>query len=145
MPLIEVHLSIPDAVIVGGLPCGPALAPFDHPDELLADFIADHPASARFYRVEGESMMGLGIIEGDVVAIDGKLEAWNEDVVMIETEGEYTLKRYEPYATPPGLYGYSHDDKRTHIELDEAVVIGVMTSLIRRYRSRYRVVFTHNM
>ena len=52
-----------------------------------------HPASTFFARVEGDSMSGEGITEGDLLVIDRSLEPGDGDLAVCCLDGEFTLKR----------------------------------------------------
>ena len=145
MPLVEVHPDLPDEPIIGGVPCGPSLVPFDHVDETVSEYLTPHPGRTRFMKVQGKSMLGFDIEEGDLLAFSEVTLPGHGSIVLVATTGgEFTVKRYEPLSDPPGLYGYGADNLRTHITLDEAVIVGVMVSKSRKFQTPYKVVFTHN-
>ncbi len=59
----------------------------------LNEHLIKHPAATFFVRVMGQSMMGAGIFDQDLVLIDRSLVAKNNNVVLAILNGEFTLKR----------------------------------------------------
>lgn len=51
-------------------------------------------AHCYFLRVEGESMVGAGIFDGDVLVVDRAMEAVTGAVVVASIDGELTVKRF---------------------------------------------------
>lgn len=51
------------------------------------------PGSTFFLRVEGESMSGAGILDGDLIAVDRSAKATEGAVVVAALGGELTVKR----------------------------------------------------
>lgn len=59
----------------------------------LTDLVVAHPASTFFVRVEGNSMNGASIFDGDLVVVDRALPARNNAIIIAELHGGLTLKR----------------------------------------------------
>ena len=51
-----------------------------------------HPEATFYGRVEGDSMIGLGINDGDIAVIDRSIEAEHGDVVVGYIDKEFTVK-----------------------------------------------------
>lgn len=51
-----------------------------------------HPEATFYGRVEGDSMIDLGICEGDIAVIDRSIEAEHGDVVVSYINGEFNIK-----------------------------------------------------
>ncbi len=49
--------------------------------------------STFFARASGESMIGAGIFDGDVMVIDKSIEAKSNDIIIAFLDGEFTVKR----------------------------------------------------
>lgn len=62
-------------------------APLDLNRALIRD-----PASTFFVRVEGDSMTGDGIDDGDLLVVDKSLPAYDGCVAVCYVDGEFTLK-----------------------------------------------------
>ena len=59
----------------------------------LNDQLIRHPTSTFFLRVSGESMLGAGIHDGDLLVVDRSLDPRPGRVVVVVLDGEFTLKR----------------------------------------------------
>lgn len=59
----------------------------------LNEHLIKHPAATFFVRVEGDSMKGAGIHEGDILIVDRALEPNNGKIVIAVMNGEFTVKR----------------------------------------------------
>ncbi|MEC8043009.1 MAG: translesion error-prone DNA polymerase V autoproteolytic subunit [Verrucomicrobiota bacterium] len=51
------------------------------------------PTATFFVRARGDSMIGAGIHDGDLLVVDRSLEAINGKVVIVSINGELTVKR----------------------------------------------------
>jgi DNA polymerase V len=52
-----------------------------------------HPAATFFLRVQGDSMIGAGIRDGDLLVVDRAREVKSGAIVVAAVDGELTLKR----------------------------------------------------
>ncbi len=59
----------------------------------LNEHLVQHPAATFFLRVQGESMSGAGIRDGDLLVVDRAREVKSGDIVVAAVNGELTLKR----------------------------------------------------
>jgi DNA polymerase V len=59
----------------------------------LNEHLVQHPSATFFVRVAGDSMIGAGIHDGDILIVDRSLEARNGSVVVAAVNGELTVKR----------------------------------------------------
>ena len=55
--------------------------------------LVQHPASTFYARVSGESMIGEGIEDGDLLVIDRSIEPADGDLAVCCVNGDFTLKR----------------------------------------------------
>ncbi|RMH61397.1 MAG: LexA family transcriptional regulator [Bacteroidetes bacterium] len=69
----------------------------DHLDQSLDlnEYLIRHPAATFFVRVQGRSMTGAGIRDGDLLIVDRSLEPRPGDVVVAALDGELTVKRLQ--------------------------------------------------
>lgn len=76
------------------IPAGfPSPADDDLDDAIdLNTHLVRHPAATFFLRVQGESMTGAGIQDGDLVIVDRAEEPRSGSVVVAALDGELTLK-----------------------------------------------------
>ena len=58
----------------------------------LDRYLVDQPNSTVFIRVKGDSMKGAGILNGDIVVVQRGSEAHLGQTVVVNVEGEYTIK-----------------------------------------------------
>ena len=59
----------------------------------LNEQLIQHPASTFFLRVCGNSMVGAGIHDGDLLIVDRSLEAKPGRIVIAALDGQFTVKR----------------------------------------------------
>lgn len=59
----------------------------------LNSLVIKHPEATFFARVEGDSMMGEGIVEGDILVVDKAVEPYDGCLAVAFIDGEFTLKR----------------------------------------------------
>ena len=77
------------------LSCGFPSPAADYESELvdLNQLMLRHPDASFLARAHGDSMVGAGIHDGDVLAVDRSMQAQDGDIVVACVEGEYTVKR----------------------------------------------------
>jgi len=61
----------------------------------LNEHLIHHPAATFFVRAVGDSMLGAGIHDGDLLVVDRAIEPCAGKVVMAALGGELTVKRLE--------------------------------------------------
>jgi len=61
----------------------------------LNEHLISHPAATFFVRAVGNSMLGAGIHDGDLLVVDRAIEPSAGKVVMAAIGGELTVKRLE--------------------------------------------------
>jgi DNA polymerase V len=54
-----------------------------------------HPEATFYGRVEGDSMIGLGIEDGDIAVIDRSIEAEHGDIIVAYINGEFNIKLFD--------------------------------------------------
>lgn len=59
----------------------------------LNEHLIHKPAATFFVRVKGDSMIGAGIHEGDLLIVDRSLEAGHKSIVLAILNGEFLIKR----------------------------------------------------
>lgn len=60
----------------------------------LNEHLIQHREATFFMRVEGDSMLGAGIHNGDLLVVDRSMQATNQKVVVAVVDGEFTVKRF---------------------------------------------------
>ena len=90
-------------------------------------------------RVRGDSMIGDGILDGDVVIVEAREEARNGEIVVAVIDGaEATLKRFRAVEGPPAaveLRPANPDMQALRYAPDRVRVTGVVTGQMRSYRA----------
>jgi DNA polymerase V len=77
-------------------------------DYFISDFSFDehiitHPDTSFVVRVAGDSMIGAGIYDGDLLIVDRALEPKDSDVVIAAVNDELTVKRLHTRKNLPPL------------------------------------------
>ena len=65
------------------------------------DFIR-HREATFYARVDGDSMIDAGIMEGDIAVIDRSLDPQDGDIIVAYIDGEFTIKRLDLTHRPEG-------------------------------------------
>lgn len=94
-----------------------------------------HPQCTFYLIVRGDSMIGIGIFDGDILVVDKYLRPQHGDIVVAEIDGEFTVKRLHHRngvmklcAENPTYPDIRPKDGQT------LEIWGVVTSSIRRFR-----------
>lgn len=88
---IKLRLPLMGSAVSAGFP-----SPADDYMEARLDLnehLIKHVAATFFVRVTGDSMLGAGIHDGDLLIVDRSLEAHNKSVVVAVVNGQFTVKR----------------------------------------------------
>src|SRR5947208_11586055 len=88
-------------------------------------------------RVQGDSMIGAHILDGDIVILEDSKEVQNGDIVAALIDGETTLKRYVVERGRPYLKA-ENPHYPDLVPARELKIQGVMVSLIRKQERRKR-------
>lgn len=116
----------------------PATDPTRLPVPLMAEldlneYCIRHPSATYFVRASGSSMQDIGIHDGDLLVVDRAVRADHGDVVIAETEGEFTVKRLllrPRLALQPMNPAYPV----LYPDPEQLVIFGVVTHFIHRTR-----------
>ena len=76
--------------VVAGFP-SPA-EQYQEPPLDLNELLVKRPAATYFVRVEGDSMVGAGISDGDLLVVDRSLRPADGDVIIASVDGDFTVK-----------------------------------------------------
>jgi DNA polymerase V len=94
--------------------------------------MVDNPTATFFVRVQGDSMEGARIFDGDVLVVDRSVPAREHMIVVAAVYGELVVKRLEKTRT--GLALISENDNYTPILIDDSegvFIWGVVTGSAR--------------
>ena len=78
--------------VVAGFP-SPA-EQYAEPPLDLNELLVKRPAATFFVRVSGNSMIGEGIRDGDLLVVDRSLTPASGDVIIAAVDGEFTVKTF---------------------------------------------------
>ena len=78
--------------VVAGFP-SPA-EQYQEPPLDLNELLVKRPAATFFVRVQGSSMIGAGINDGDLLVVDRSLRPASGDVIIACVDGDFTVKTY---------------------------------------------------
>ena len=71
------------------LPCDDSI-----PEQLdLNEYLVHHPSATFIVRATGDSMIGAGIFDNDILIVDRSLEARHNSIVVAAVDGYLTVKR----------------------------------------------------
>lgn len=59
----------------------------------LNDYLVSHKEATFYMRVEGDSMEGVGIFDGDILVVDRSLPKIDQSIVIAVVDGEFTVKQ----------------------------------------------------
>ena len=76
--------------VVAGFP-SPAEQYLEPPLD-LNELLVKRPAATFFVRVEGDSMIGAGIRDKDLLVVDRSLTPASGDIIIAAVDGEFTVK-----------------------------------------------------
>ena len=105
----------------------------------LNDLVARRPAATFYARASGESMIGAGIGDGDLLVVDRSLSPIEGDIVVAVIDGGLTVKRLERLGKDKGwrLAAANPAFQPLAIDPEDGVTIwGVVTYSLRRHCGR---------
>lgn len=101
----------------------------------LNELLVKNSPATFFLRVEGCSMTGAGIFEGDIVVVDRSLEPKHRDIVLAIVDGRHTIKRLIHKKDEVRLQTENPDIPDIVLkEGMEMMVVGVVTNSIHPLR-----------
>ena len=86
-------------------------------------------------RVRGDSMIGDGIHDGDIILLRKQEDAENGQTVVALINGEATVKRFYRKGASVELHPANASMKPLVLEASKVIVQGVVVGLIRKYPS----------
>lgn len=124
--------SIKKIPLIGDVSCGiPLLAEeniieyISFPSKLLAD------NEYFFLRAKGDSMIGIGIAEGDLVLIKRQNYAESGNVAVILIEDEATLKRYFPEREQNRVKLHPENETMDDIYVERCEIQGIAVKVLK--------------
>ncbi len=99
----------------------------------LNKLVVTHPNATYFVKVSGDSMIGVGIGEGDLLVVDRALTAGHANIVVAAVDGEFTVKELQ---TVPFLALVPHNPQYQPITFqpdEEVQIFGVVTHSLKSH------------
>ena len=128
-----VNLTLIHSKISAGFP-SPAIDFVEH-DIDLNKILIKNKSSTFLGQVIGNSLMKIGIYDGDYIIIDRSLTPVNNDFVVCVIDGDFTTKRIQIHNDCCWLYPENDEYKPIKVTKDnEFTIWGVLTHSIRKLR-----------
>ena len=143
--VIEQFSGLP---IVGRVAAGePILAEQNIEDYQEVPANTFHPFADYFLRVQGQSMIDVGIMDGDLLAVHQQPTADNQQIVVARVDGEVTVKRLKPLEANT-KYSYYQKTRCSPIVVDlrhqdfaiEGLAVGVLGLLSNSAKTVLKIV-----
>lgn len=144
-PSKKLHFFIPETdsnielpYIAAGIKAGfpsPA-ADFESTRISLDAFLIKNKEATFYAKASGNSMIGAGIDDGDILVIDRSLEPRNNKIAICFIDGEFTVKRIK--IIDQKLFLYPENDSYKPIEVieeNEFMIWGIVTYVIKKMNS----------
>ena len=100
----------------------------------LNELLVEHPSATYYVRVNGDSMLGAGIVSGDLLVVDRSLEVTNNCIVVAHIDGEFTVKRIKK--TKPKMFLQAENENYKPIEIKKEMdfeLFGVVAHAIHHF------------
>lgn len=133
--LSAMGLPFADDGVRAGFP-SPAQDYMENSIDLNHDLVR-HPESTFYARVEGDSMNGAGVFEGDLLVVDKAVQPATGDMAVCVLNGEFTVKFVD--VGPAGVRLRPANDAYEPIRVEEGdsfEVWGVVTYVIHKVLRR---------
>ncbi|MDD4795946.1 MAG: transcriptional repressor LexA [Bacilli bacterium] len=131
MPEDEELVKVP---LLGKITAGSPIEAIENPDEIFTLPASLIPSRESIFtlKVEGDSMVNVGIFDGDIVIVQKQKVARNgEIVVAMNDENEVTLKTF--YKEEDHIRLQPENDTMEPIILDNVTILGKAIGLYRKF------------
>ncbi|MDR1367200.1 MAG: translesion error-prone DNA polymerase V autoproteolytic subunit [Candidatus Accumulibacter sp.] len=98
----------------------------------LNEHLIRNPAATFFLVVSGDSMVGEGIDDGDMVIVDRSVEPRSGSIVVAAIEGDFTLKRFVKTAASFELHSGNPEYPVIHPKHEDDHIVGVVCWILRK-------------
>lgn len=97
----------------------------------LNSHLVKHPTATFFVRASGESMVGAGIHDGDILVVDRSLEPRHGKIIIAAVDGQLTVKRLQKRGSKTLLAPENRKYKPIELtENNDVKIWGVVTNVI---------------
>jgi len=131
LKLSGISFGIP---LVGNVAAGLPASAEESSREIVSmdEYLVSRPDTSFLLRVTGDSMIGAGIMDGDLVIVERGRLPKNGDIVLAEVDGEWTMKYFHrkgrEIILEPANPAYP-----TIYPREELKIGGVITASVRKY------------
>lgn len=131
LKLSGISFGIP---LVGNVAAGlPVSAVENRHDVVSMDaYLVDKPETSFLLKVTGDSMIGAGIMDGDLVVVERTRQPKNGDIVLAEVDGQWTMKYFRRKGAEVMLEA-ANPAYPTIYPREELKIGGVITASVRKY------------
>ncbi|NLN59393.1 MAG: repressor LexA [Deltaproteobacteria bacterium] len=98
----------------------------------LDEYLITRPESSFLVKVDGDSMIEAGIMEGDMVIVEKGRNPKSGDIVIAEVDGQWTMKYFIKKGKTITLE-HANPKYQSIIPQTELRLAGVITAVIRKY------------
>jgi DNA polymerase V len=100
----------------------------------LNDYLIRHETATFYVRVKGQSMTGVGILDGDVLVVDRSREARHGNIVVAVIDNELTVKELDLQGPVPRLRAHHPDYAPIALRTEQELLVwGVVTGVVRKF------------
>lgn len=120
--------------LVGNVAAGLPVSAEESAHEVVSmdEYLVTKPDSSFLLRVTGDSMIGAGIMEGDLVVVERERTPKSGDIVLAEVDGQWTMKYFRRQGREVVLEA-ANPAYPTIYPKEELKIGGVITASVRRY------------
>lgn len=121
--------------VLGTVAAGwPSPAEEEIPDTLsLDEYLIKNKEATYLFKVKGDSMIGAGIMDGDMALVERGRNPRDGDIVLAEVDREWTLKYFRKQGGRVWLEAANKKYKPIYPE-EELRVPAVLVSVVRKYK-----------
>ena len=114
----------------------PIIADEDKKYLTLDEYLINDPVSSFLFTVRGDSLIGAGVFDGDLVVIEKDKKALPGDIVLAEIDREWTLKILRKKVNNNQYYLEAANPKYPNFyPVSEMTIFGVVRAVVRRIRN----------
>ena len=131
LKLSGISFGIP---LVGNVAAGLPVSAEENMRDVVSmdEYLVAKPDSSFLLRVTGDSMIGAGIMEGDLVIVERERTPKSGDIVLAEVDGQWTMKYFRKQGREVVLEA-ANPAYPTISPKEELKIGGVITASVRKY------------
>lgn len=121
--------------VIGSVRAGLPQPESQEQPELLTidDYLVDDPNRTVLCRVRGESMQGVGLLDGDLVVVEKNRPTKPGDIVVAVVDGEMTVKTLRLDKRGTFYLEPANPDFQSIHPKGSLEIVGVVTGAVRKY------------